>query len=246
MPWFRTFPLCLVFLLSAPVSAEPITLHSGDRQISLLELYTSEGCSSCPPADRWMSSLKSDRRLWREVVPVAFHVDYWDYLGWKDRFASAAYGARQRAYAQYDLIRSVYTPGLILNGEEWRGWFLRPQLSLEANEAVGELTLEVNDRQAKGRFVNRRPLPETLQMHVAVLGFDLSTAVQRGENQGRTLTHDFVVLGYEMTPMIHSETGYRAQMKLPNLTDSSHRHAVAGWVSLTENPRPIQAVGGWL
>src|SRR4029077_9083235 len=69
-------------------ASEPKTFESGDTQSSLIELFTSEGCSSCPPAEKWLSALKSSSDLWKKAVPVAFHVDYWDHLGWRDRFAN--------------------------------------------------------------------------------------------------------------------------------------------------------------
>ncbi len=78
----------LVLLGGSQASADTLHLASGDTRVNLLELYTSEGCSSCPPADRWLSGLRQDPRLWRQLVPVAFHVDYWDGIGWPDRFAS--------------------------------------------------------------------------------------------------------------------------------------------------------------
>jgi hypothetical protein len=243
MRWF----VFMSFVLgTASVAAAPQILDSGNRQVSLLELYTSEGCSSCPPADRWLSKLKSDTRLWREVVPVAFHVDYWDYLGWPDRFASAVFGARQRQYAQHGFIRTVYTPGLILNGKEWRGWFLRPQLRLDPGAEVGQLTLRLDSERTEARFTAKQNLPDRLDMHLAVLGFGLSTQVQDGENQGRTLTHDFVVLAYEQIPMRDSGADYQVQMDLPTTTVDVSRKAIAAWVSLPNNPQPLQAVGGWL
>ena len=67
-------------------TAASLTLSSQEQRTTLIELYTSEGCSSCPPADRWLSRLKDDPRLWKQIVPLAFHVDYWNYLGWRDRF----------------------------------------------------------------------------------------------------------------------------------------------------------------
>ncbi len=95
---------------------------SPERQVRLIELYTSEGCSSCPPADRWLSGLLTESHLWSSVVPIAFHVSYWDYLGWRDPFASEEYAKRQRIYASYGGT-NVYTPGFFVNGREWRGFF---------------------------------------------------------------------------------------------------------------------------
>ena len=112
-----------------------VSFKSATEQTGMLELYTSEGCSSCPPADSWLSSLKNEDGLWREFIPLAFHVDYWDYIGWKDRFASPKNSNRQRQYARGQSLKTVYTPGFLYNGEEWRGWFIRRFIDLpEGND----------------------------------------------------------------------------------------------------------------
>ena len=124
-------PLALLTLLTLSVTPTAQVTAEGDGQriespahrVALVELFTSEGCSSCPPADRWLSELKHDERIWDRLVPVAFHVDYWDYIGWPDRFATKAFGERQRNYARGGNVASVYTPGFVVHGEEWRGWF---------------------------------------------------------------------------------------------------------------------------
>jgi hypothetical protein len=116
----RVLAAALLALALTAAIAQPLVIQSPEGRVSLLELYTSEGCSSCPPADRWLSTLRDDPRLWRLVVPVAFHVDYWDYLGWRDRFADPAHAERQRTLAGQGLLSTVYTPGLVLDGKEWR------------------------------------------------------------------------------------------------------------------------------
>ena len=97
-------------------SAEQIQFQSGTNRTVLLELYTSEGCSSCPPAEAWFSRLKSNPRLWKDFVPVAFHVDYWDYLGWRDTLASPEKSQRQYDYAKARGDMDVYTPQAIVDG----------------------------------------------------------------------------------------------------------------------------------
>jgi hypothetical protein len=89
--------------------SEPVTFESGDMQTTLIELFTSEGCSSCPSADAWMSRLKTNPDLWKNIVPAVFHVDYWDGLGWRDRFAKPEFTARQRQYVATWRGDSVYT-----------------------------------------------------------------------------------------------------------------------------------------
>ncbi len=227
------------------VLAASLTLQSRTTQVTLLELYTSEGCSSCPPADRWLSSLADDPRLWRDVVPVAFHVDYWDALGWPDRFASPIYSQRQRRYAQTQLIRTAYTPGFILNGEEWRSWFSHPYLDVKPGISVGSLRLIVSDKQATVIFTPAAGQPANLELHLATLGFGLSSSVNAGENQGRRLVHDFVVLGYEQFPLTQHGAAYEATSELPHPRLAGSRSALAAWVSRTDSLRPLQAVGGW-
>src|SRR6478672_1752441 len=93
--------------------------ESGPQKVHLIELFTSEGCSSCPPAEAWLSKLKTNARLWKDFVPVAFHVDYWDNLGWPDRFAAKPWTERQRTYATAWNTTTVYTPEFVLDGREW-------------------------------------------------------------------------------------------------------------------------------
>src|SRR3954470_548589 len=113
--------LTLVMLaLAAAISASAAenTFESGTQRTHLLELFTSEGCSSCPPAEAWLSKLKTEPQLWRDFVPVAFHVDYWDHLGWRDPFAAKRWTARQSEYSARWKNNSVYTPGFVLDGRE--------------------------------------------------------------------------------------------------------------------------------
>src|SRR5215831_9028607 len=120
-------------------ASEPRTYESGETQNSLLELFTSEGCSSCPPAEKWLSALKSSQDLWKKIVPIAFHVDYWDHLGWRDRFAKPDFTQRQQRYAAAWGGDSVYTPGFAVNGREWRGWFGGGGGLRSSSEKIGKL-----------------------------------------------------------------------------------------------------------
>ncbi|HSS63754.1 MAG TPA: DUF1223 domain-containing protein [Gammaproteobacteria bacterium] len=244
----RALLVLLAALLAVPgiAAARTLALESTTERVSLLELYTSEGCSSCPPADRWLSNFKNDPRLWRTVVPVAFHVDYWDYIGWPDRFASPRYSQRQRSHARNGHLGSVYTPGFVLAGKEWRSWFVHPVLKIDAEEAVGPLSLELDHDRVSVLFVPASLPPRPLELHVAVLGFDLETEIKAGENRGRTLKHDFVVLGHTRVAMRRHDDGMSAQTTLPEPRFQSGRTAIAAWVSATGDPYPIQAVGGWL
>lgn len=129
----------LLLLSNYSFAMEPVNYESTDTQVRLIELYTSEGCYSCPPADDWIRKLKTDKRLWKEFVPTAFHVDYWDYIGWKDPFASADNTRRQHHYASVLGMRTVYTPGFFLNGKEWRGFFNKRFIPSASTTKTGKL-----------------------------------------------------------------------------------------------------------
>src|SRR5271169_1771254 len=103
----------------APARAAPERFSSGSARVALIELFTSEGCSSCPPADRWLAALRDDPGLWREFVPVEFHVNYWDGLGWRDRLSTREFTAREYAYASAWGASNVFTPCFVRNGERW-------------------------------------------------------------------------------------------------------------------------------
>ena len=220
-------------------------LHSGEQRVALVELFTSEGCSSCPPADRWLSALKDEPGLWKDYVPVAFHVDYWDYIGWKDRFARGEYGTRQRRYAEEGGARFVYTPGVFLQGVAWQDWRAGTPPRTDASR-VGNLRVEVENGVAEIRFDDARPAPGHLTAHVALLGMDLETAVRRGENRNRKLHHDFVALNVVSIPLSITESGLAATTPLPDIGSEAESIALAAWVSEAGAQRPVQAVGGWL
>ncbi|PCI49233.1 MAG: hypothetical protein COB51_04315 [Moraxellaceae bacterium] len=106
----------------------------------MLEVYTSQGCSSCPPAERWMSKFKEDARLWNQLVPINFHVDYWDHLGWSDPYGSSIFTQRQRDYKSLGHSSNVATPGFIMTGKGWNGWFRRHPVPVKPLKSVGILT----------------------------------------------------------------------------------------------------------
>ena len=251
MPASPLHPMLLVALLlpiAPPSHAQTQRIESSAQRVTLVELFTSEGCSSCPPADRWLSALEDDPRLWQRIVPLAFHVDYWDHIGWPDRFASPAHSARQREHARRGGLGSVYTPGFVVHGEEWRGWFRTPVLTLEHPPPAGIITLEV-DRAANGvraSFVAAARVAQPLELHLAVLGSGLVTEVSSGENAGRSLRHGFVVLGYSRSDMAGASPRFAAAATMPAARHRAPRLALAAWVSARGDPAPLQAAGGWL
>ncbi|MEM7540436.1 MAG: DUF1223 domain-containing protein [Pseudomonadota bacterium] len=238
-------PVLLVLTLALTQVCHAIEFTSSSTRTGLLEVYTSEGCSSCPPADRWLSSLKAKKQLWRDLIPIAFHVDYWNYIGWSDRFSDAAFSARQQNYRTQGGLKSVYTPGFVYNGKEWRNWFRRQAEQFPNPNQTGILRLNVEDGHAQVSF---EPLPgaaNRFHVNLVLLGFDLATDVKAGENRGRNLQHDFVVLGVNRG-QIDSTGEFKTSLPLPNPSAKAPRYAVAAWVSPTNLQTPLQAVGGYL
>ena len=173
--------------------------QSPAHAVALLELYTSEGCNSCPPADRWLSRIAADGPGLDSVVPLAFHVDYWDRLGWKDRFASARFSERQYALARQAGSRAVYTPGVFLNFREFRGWgssrFDQALRAVNAKPAHAGIRLEL-DSPSSGQLAVKADFNLKAgkgEAFVALYENRLSTEVKAGENRGVTLQHDYVV-----------------------------------------------------
>ena len=190
-----TLPLGLA-LSAVAEDAKPFTLRSGPKQIPLIELFTSEGCSSCPPAEKWLGELTDTPGLWRDFVPVAWHVDYWDGLGWPDRFASKANTQRQELYAAGWRTPSIYTPGFVLDGAEWRGWGRSLDLGKSAKADAGTFELKATGAdQFTVTFTRPAGTEGDFTATLAWLGNGLVSEVRRGENVGRKLRHNFIVLG---------------------------------------------------
>lgn len=235
-----------LFASHGTLATSPGTVFaSGEQQVSVIELFTSEGCSSCPPADRWFSELKHDPGLWREFVPLAFHVDYWDYIGWTDRFAAPEFAARQRAYAGAGRVSNVYTPGFVVNGQEWRGWF-RGQSRPESSATVGALYTRFDDGSVAIRF--EPPVSEKRYVaHAALLGADLATEVRAGENRGHQLRHDFVVIAQQWVNLSADGSRHTGEIEFGQAASGVNvPAALAVWVTPIGELAPLQATGGWL
>lgn len=235
--------LIFLLLLWTPRSAAgekgPVTFQSPDKQAVLMEVYVSQGCSSCPPAQDWVNTFTEGPHLWTEVVPVVFHVDYWDYLGWKDPFSSRELSQRQRAYRAQGHVNSVYTPGFIVNGKEWRGWFQKQSLP-ETTAAAGALKATLDSGRLSAVYEGEE---KGLILNVALLGVGLQTDITRGENHGRLLREDFVVLSFDRYP---SEDGTWQTVYSTDTPHNPPRKALALWVSREDDFTPLQAAGGWL
>ncbi|NHN36624.1 DUF1223 domain-containing protein [Pseudomaricurvus alcaniphilus] len=257
-------------VVAASGDAALLTFESGPERVALLELFSSQGCSSCPPAEQWVSTLLEDPRLWQQVVPVVFHVDYWDHLGWKDPYASIKFSQRQRRYQLHGYCQAVYTPGFVLAGQEWQQWFQERRLPELVPAAAGNLVATVNEGEIDARFI-RAEDNDGLRLNAALLGFDINTRVQAGENRGRQLAQNFVVMAHQswrsddgvwqvtmpallrpgqgqVEDEVQDERARLARGAAASGVVGSYqgRRALALWVSYGGDPKPLQATGGWL
>ncbi len=251
--WYPVMALLCAALAASAIdttaksmNVSPLTFKSGEERVRLVELYTSQGCSSCPPADEWLNVFEQSDDLWQRVVPMAFHVDYWDYIGWDDRYATASNGDRHRKYAASWTSESVYTPGFVVDGAEWRGWFDRQALELTTSDKPGVLVASVSGENIDVTFVPNSPSRRGYRAYAAVLGFDFRDAVDAGENKDRVLNHDFVVLGTSTEKLDKDGDTRTTRLEMPKPRKSSARTALAVWVTEKDDLNPVQATGGWL
>jgi len=238
---FFSMALCLGLssvALSSVTLAQELTFSSTDKQTTLIELYTSQGCSSCPPADKWINTFVDNPDLWSSVVPLAYHVTYWDYLGWDDPYGKQEYSDKQRLYNALGYSRAVYTPGFMVNGREWRGWFKSRMLPKDRKQTG---VLQVSKKGEELEVQYSQP-DKNQQVHVALLGFDISTSVERGENRNRTLQQHFVVLEQVQQGADNGQW----KITFPVSQHKVQRKAVAVWVTGQGNPTPLQATGAFL
>jgi len=240
------FPM-IVFMATS-THAEMKVFESSHHHAALVELYTSEGCSSCPPAEKWFSNLTHDARLWKEIFPIAFHVDYWDYLGWKDIFANPQFSLRQTRYEYLGHTRNVATPGFVVDGKGWNGWFRGRSLPpISKTKNSGSISVSLKNQAIKVKFSHSDQSKTKLKVHIATLGFGISVPIRGGENRGKNLKHDFVVLNYQESSLFETENYWLAHLKHQNTTKfDTHRKALIAWVSEKGDPSPIQVTGGWL
>ncbi len=199
----RLAAVIAMLLATSPATAVSCSADSGDRRVALLELYTSEGCDSCPPTDRWVSGLAARGLGPERVVTLGFHVDYWNYLGWRDPYARAEYSQRQRAASQRNRARVVYTPQLLLDGKDYRRGRFREDfadrvgaLNRTAPKARIRLQLTagaVDSLSVEGTVAVDAPERGDTRVYLALYENALSSAVTSGENKGKRLRHDNVV-----------------------------------------------------
>ena len=239
----RILGLFVGMAVALQAHAGQCSARSGERTAALVELYTSEGCSSCPPADRWLSRVgqtyASDR-----VVPLALHVDYWDYIGWKDPYAKREFSQRQRRLSLQQRQALVYTPQVLLQGVDFRGWMggdfertvarinaqpARARLELEAAPAKDALRVSVLAQALDGKA------GDGAVFYVASYENRLQNRVDAGENSGRVLNHDHVALEWQGPFPLG-----RREVTLPLLPQA--RYADSGVVAFVQNPRTAEVL----
>ncbi len=238
---------------AAHAAAPACSAASAPHTTALVELYTSEGCDSCPAADRWLSSLSAHGFKPDRVVPLALHVDYWDYIGWKDPFAKGEFAVRQHKLAKMRRPAIVYTPQVLLQGQDFRRWgssaFPEAVARINAKPARARITLSI-DAVAPGAIQARLGAqlsdPADLKnaaVYLAAYENKLASDVRAGENHGKRLEHDFVVREW-IGPIGFGEAlKLEEKRALPLLRGADPKHlGVAAFVQNRSNSEVLQAL----
>jgi hypothetical protein len=249
--------VCLVLAAAAclplaPLHAGECALESPLHRVPVLELYTSEGCNSCPPADRWFGGLRRTGIGPEAAVLLAFHVDYWNQLGWPDPFSQPAFSARQRAAAARDRSGIVYTPQVLLDGRDYRqrrdpGTLHERLAAINAQPALAHIRARLERSDAQIRVSGEVQVPEVRadarpQVWIATYENGLYTLVRAGENAGKRLTHDFVVREL-VGPIVvdgHGRVHLDHRIALP-VASAARRFGVAIFVQQDGSGRVLQA-----
>lgn len=234
-----------------PVLAAQCRVESPAGTTALVELYTSEGCDSCPPADRWLSSLGARGYAPDRVVPVALHVDYWDYIGWKDPYAKREFSARQRRLADLKRARIVYTPQVLLQGQDFRHWrtmsaFDDEVARINALPARARIALRLDSMRAESFDVEvsaellERKQADEAALYLAAYENKLVSRVAAGENRGKTLTHDFVVFEWQGPISFARATRVSEKRSLPLLPKAVPQNS--GVIAFVQNTRTAEVL----
>ncbi|NRR34399.1 DUF1223 domain-containing protein [Oxalobacteraceae bacterium] len=187
--------------ISPALAAKACSLSSPAYRLALLELYTSEGCSSCPPADQFLSGLRAAGVKPEQAVLLSLHVDYWNYIGWKDPYSRAAFSERQRWLSELAHTRTIYTPEIFVAGQElrggvagWRGAVPAAVARINALPAQAQIHIALGQPGPAGLPVNvQASAAHGGTLHIALVQSGLTNKVAAGENSGRVLRHDHVV-----------------------------------------------------
>ncbi len=215
---------------------------SGAQTTPVLELYTSEGCSSCPPADQWVSGLRG-----KDVVVQAFHVGYWDNLGWVDRFATPAHTARQREVAVHNRLRSIYTPQVVVNGSDWPQWG-NAQSRITGQRAPAKIHIDLkkladDQFEATVSLVAGVAAVPAWAAYWTVTEHGHSSRVKAGENAGEYLKHDFVVRQYTQAGTYSSKAGAAQKLVFRSIAATpGHERQINLVVFEPQSGTPLQAL----
>jgi hypothetical protein len=225
--------------IEATGAPQACSARSPAATVPVVELYTSEGCNSCPPADRWLGALKGRT----DVVALAFHVDYWDRLGWKDRFASAAFTRRQAEQQVVNGARFSYTPQVVIDGRDRKDW---PRAVIASAAAAAPVVIELlrDGDRVRARVTDVGNAPPRLTAYWAVTEFGHRTAVKAGENEGATLAHEFVVRELQPDDAWSPVRGgvHELSFSPRGVPDAAHLRRVNLVVVDAASGRPVQAL----
>lgn len=224
---------------------------SPDYTLALLELYTSEGCDSCPLADHWFSALDLDASKPRAAA-VAFHVDYWDRYGWRDRFDSAAYTQRQSEQMRRHAGAFVFTPQILLQGKDFASWRDHPQpsralASINARPARASIDLAAAPTEQASLAIDVHVrVPEAsnrahVVVAVALVQNGLESDVKAGENAGKHLVHDHVVRAWRSGLPLDAAGALQQRIELPLPSESGPLQVVA-WAEDDSSGEVLQAL----
>ncbi|MDB5132613.1 MAG: hypothetical protein JWR02_2362 [Mucilaginibacter sp.] len=213
-------------------------IDSENKAFAIVELFTSEGCSSCPPADDLVAKIQKES-AGKPVYILAYHVDYWNHLGWKDQFSSADFSKRQHDYANYLHLQSVYTPQIVVNGKtEFVGSeegvlrnAIRTSLQKGASARVDLSILKANKNQVSLKYTTEGADKNTV-LFVAILQKAAKTKVMRGENGGHTLSHVQIVRKLQRVAL-NGKSGVE-DIALPNGFDARNWEII-GFLQNTSN-----------
>lgn len=224
-------------------AAAPVPVRIGDTPV-LVELFTSHGCSSCPPADQLLSYMKNDPPLRGRVVLLAYHVDYWDQLGWKDPFSSKTWTQRQLDYGRAFHLESAYTPQVVVNGAQY-------MVGSDSGRVYGAVATESGRKpDARVRVTVKDGVAEVSaegkgEVQLAVYEDGVTTKILRGENAGKTITNDAIV---RQLTRIGTVDGKPLVQRVPLRLETGWNRARLGVVAFVQDAktRRVTAVGSAL
>ena len=239
--------LLIVVLIFNTLYAKDYLFESKESKVNIIELYTSQGCSSCPPADKWLSKLKHNDKLFKDFIPMAFHITYWDFIGWKDVFAKKLHDNRQRYYSSKVWKKnSVYTPQFIIDAKEYRKWFTNQSFPSFEKKYGGNLKVNFNDEnKLEVSYYNKNIKDEKIYLNIAILGFDYEIDIKKGENKYKKLEHDFVVLNHIQKFAEMKDNKLEIKTKILPFKEKNRKYALAIWLNSYDSTI-LQATGGYL